>query len=227
MPGHIRSIERAAAVLGLLSGRSRRRGVVELAGELGLPKGTVFGILKTLRAVGLVEQDVDSGKYQLGPALLPMSSSYLDGNELRMRGRGAASNLAVVTGESVRVAALHQNEVLILHQVIPRRRRETREAREIGNLLPVKGTALGEVLTANHGDAISERGWASTIGGLSPGFASVAAPIGDRDGVTVGAIGIHGPMERLCRDRGPRADLVDHVVEAARAVSGELGAGPG
>jgi DNA-binding IclR family transcriptional regulator len=227
MPGHIRSIERAATVLALLSGRSRRLGVVELAGELGLPKGTVFGILKTLRAVGFVEQDADSGKYQLGPALLPMGSSYLDGNELRTRARGAASKLALLTGESVRVAALHQNQVLILHQVIPGRRGEAHEALEVGNLLPADATALGRVLTANHGDEVSQRGSASTIGGLAPGYASVAAPIEGRRGVTVGAIGIHGPMERLCRDRRPRAELVDHVLEAARAVSRELGAGPG
>jgi DNA-binding IclR family transcriptional regulator len=201
MPGQIRSIERAATVLALLSGRSRRLGVVELAGELGLPKGTVFGILKTLRAVGF--------------------------NELRTRARGAASKLALLTGESVRVAALHQNQVLILHQVIPGRRGEAHEALEVGNVLPADATALGRVLTANHGDEVSERGSASTIGGLAPGYASVAAPIEDRRGVTVGAIGIHGPMERLCRDRRPRAELVDHVVEAARAVSRELGAGPG
>lgn len=198
--------------------------MVELAGELGLPKGTVFGILKTLRTVGLVEQDSDSGKYQLGAALLPMGSSYLDGNELRTRARGTASKLAILTGESVRVAALHQNQVLILHQVIRSRRSETREALEVGNLLPAHATALGEVLTANHGEEVSVRGWASTIGGLSPGFASIAAPIVDHLGATVGAIGIHGPMERLCEDRDPRADLIDHVVGAARAVSRELGA---
>src|SRR6476620_3844313 len=79
MPGRIQSIERAAAILRLLSGRSRRLGVAELAGELGLPKGTVHGILRTLQFVGFVEQDRESGKYQLGAAVLHMGSSYLDG----------------------------------------------------------------------------------------------------------------------------------------------------
>jgi DNA-binding IclR family transcriptional regulator len=222
MPGHIRSIERAAAILRLLSGRSRRLGVVELASELGLPKGTVHGLLRTLQWVGLVEQDVESSKYQLGPALLPMGSSYLDGNELRMRARGVASKLAILTGESVRVGTLHHDQVLILHQVLPQG--EALDTLEVGNLLPAHATALGKVLMAGHGEEVSERSWASTIGGLSPGFASIAAPIDDRRGATVGAIGIHGPMERLCRDRRPRAELVIHVTEAARAVSRELGA---
>ena len=84
MPKTIQSIERAAAILRLLSGRTPRLRVVDLAGELGLPKATVHGILRTLTHVGFVEQDAESGKYQLGAALLHMGSSYLDGNELRL-----------------------------------------------------------------------------------------------------------------------------------------------
>ena len=54
-PNRIRSIERAAAVLQLLSGRARRLGVVELAGQLNLPKATVHAHLRTLRGAGFVE----------------------------------------------------------------------------------------------------------------------------------------------------------------------------
>ena len=63
MPGNIQSIERAATILRLLSGRNRRLGVVDIAGEMGLSKGTVHGLLRTLQSVGFVEQDEDSGKY--------------------------------------------------------------------------------------------------------------------------------------------------------------------
>jgi DNA-binding IclR family transcriptional regulator len=210
----------------------------------------VHGLLRTLQGVGFVEQDEESGKYQLGPALLPMGSSYLDGSELRTRARGIASKLAALTGESVRIGMLHRDQVLILHQV--NASGDTLDALEIGNLLPAHATALGKVLMANHGhipvrvaagplasytpatttDAalfrdglleVSKRGWACAIGELSPGFASVAAPIDDRHGVTVGAMGIVGPIERLCRDHRPRAELVSRVTEAARAVSRELG----
>ena len=50
MPKPIQSIERASAILRLLSGRTRRLSLTELAGQLGLPKGTVYGILRTLVA---------------------------------------------------------------------------------------------------------------------------------------------------------------------------------
>jgi DNA-binding IclR family transcriptional regulator len=253
MPGNIQSIERAAAILRLLSGRSRRLGVVELAGELGLPKGTAYGILKTLRDVGFVERDSDSGKYQLGPALLHMGSSYLDGNELRTRALNWADALATRSGESVRIGTLHDDHVLIVHHVF--RPDDTRQALEVGTLLPTHATALGKALLAHNDyvagtladDALSSftqatvtdasrlrkeldetarRGWASEVGELFPGFASIASPVEDRRRVTVGAIGIAGPTERLCSSGRPRVELVDYVVEAARAVSRELGGIP-
>ena len=44
--------------------------------------------------------------------------------------------------------------------------------------------------------------------------------------MTVGAMGIFGPPERLLAARQPRGDLLAYVREAARAVSRELGAIP-
>jgi DNA-binding IclR family transcriptional regulator len=80
MPGSIQSIERAAAIMRLLSGRSRRLGVVDLSEELGLPKGTVHG------------------------------STYLDGNELRTRTLNWSDAPAARTGEAVRIDTLHDRQ---------------------------------------------------------------------------------------------------------------------
>jgi hypothetical protein len=44
--------------------------------------------------------------------------------------------------------------------------------------------------------------------------------------MTVGAMGIFGPPERLLAARQPRGDLLGFVREGARAVSRELGAIP-
>jgi len=253
MPGPIQSIERAASILRLLSGRSRRLGVVELAGELSLPKGTVHGILRTLRDIGFIEKDRESGKYQLGPAMLHMGSSYLGSNELRTRALSWADELAMRSGESVRIGTPHENRVLIVHHVF--RPDDTRQALEVGTLLPAHATALGKALLASRDQAAStldghalasftpttatdpyrlrkeleetaRRGWAADVGELIDGVASIAAPIEDRRRVTVGAIGIAGPIERLCSNGRPRAELVDHVMEAGRAVSTELGSVP-
>ena len=132
--------------------------MAELACELGLPKGTVYGILKTLREVGFVEQDKDSGKYKLGPALLHMGSSYLDGHELRTRALNWADALATRSGESVRIGTLHEGRVLIVHHVF--RPDDTRQALEVGSLLPTHATALGKALLAKHDYiAATQRQW--------------------------------------------------------------------
>ena len=253
LPKNIQSIERAAAILRLLSGRTRRLGVVDLAGELGLPKGTVHGLLRTLQHVGFVEQDEETGKYQLGAALLHMGSSYLDGNELRTRALNWSDSLAARTHESVRIGTLHEGQVLIVHHVF--RPDDSLQTLDVGALLPAHARDLGKILLAHHPSAAAElarsglesftpatitdaeslerelervrqRGWAADIGELVNGEVSCAAPILDRRGVTVGAMGVSGPPDRLLAARQPRGDLVAFVREAARAVSRELGAIP-
>ena len=81
----IQSIERASSILRALASGQRRLGVSDLSERLGLAKGTTHGLLRTLQAEGLVEQDPETGKYQLGAALLQLANSYLDVNELRAR----------------------------------------------------------------------------------------------------------------------------------------------
>jgi DNA-binding IclR family transcriptional regulator len=249
----IQSIERAAAVLQLLTDRSRRRALGDLASELRLPRGTVYGILRTLQTVGFVEQDAESGKYQLGAALLHIGSSYLQGSELRGRALGAAQILAGETGESVRIGTLHEAHVLIVHHVPGPD--ERLQIPEVGSLVPLHATALGKALLAYHPrlaamvntrglgsytaatitdadrlspelEQISRRGWASDVGEFLPWTASIAAPIQDRGESVVGAIAIAGQTARICPDRSPRDALVGHVIEAARMVSRALGGRP-
>ena len=217
------------------------------------PKATVHGILRTLRDVGFVEQDPDSGKYQLGAALLHMGSSYLDGNELRTRALNWSDSLASRSHESVRIGTLHEGRVLVVHHVF--RPDDSRQALEVGALLPAHATAIGKALLAESpyvmaelahaGFArftsatitdpdqlrtqlrdIHERGWAADLEELVDGEVSYAAVIKDRRGLAVGAIGISGPVERLCKDAEPHTELVSYVREAARAVSRDLGAIP-
>lgn len=237
----------------LLSSRSRRLSLAELSGELGLAKGTVFGIIRTLQRVGFVERDPDSGKYRLGAGLLHLGSSYLDGNELRTRALNWADSLASRCNESVRIGTLHDRQVLVVHHVF--RPDDSYQVLHVGVLLPIHATAMGKALLAADPyltselkktalarftsgtitdpdrlagglEEVCQRGWASDIEELVDGEASIAAPIKDRRDDTVGAIAIFGPVERLCEQGDPRSDLVSYVREAARAISRDLGAIP-
>jgi DNA-binding IclR family transcriptional regulator len=248
MPGTIQSVERAAAILRLFRSRSRRLGVAELSSALGLPKATVHGILRTLRQVGFVDQDAATGKYMLGAGLLHLAAGHPDANELRAMALSGADALAARSKESVRVGALQGDGVLIVHHVF--RPDHSTQVLDVGSVRPLHASALGKVLAGYDplaAQAVSRmdlrpytehtitsrralraalarlrtRGWDAEIEERVAGEASIAAPIRDWHGMTVGAIGISGPVGRLCAGGEVRPDLVSQVQEAAGAVAAE------
>jgi DNA-binding IclR family transcriptional regulator len=252
VPGTVQSIERAAAILRLLAGSSGRLGLGEIAHSLDLAKGTIHGILRTLQHVGFVEQDNASGRYQLGAALLRLGTSYLDVNELRSRSINWADPLAARSGEAVRIGTILEGKVLVVHHVF--RPDDTLQTLDVGALLPLHASALGKVLLAYDAAAaatvlrreqepfthrtvvapralaralveVREVGWAAEIEEMTVGEAGIAAAIRGYGGLVVGAIGLSGPVDRICDSRGvPSPGLVSHVRSAARAVSRDLGA---
>ncbi|NBM14524.1 IclR family transcriptional regulator [Streptomyces sp. GC420] len=252
MAGPVQSIERAAAILRLLAGGPRRLGLGEVAASLGLAKGTAHGILRTLQHVDFVEQDAATGKYQLGAALLHLGTSYLDVNELRSRSINWADALAARSGEAVRLGTPLEGKVLVVHHVF--RPDDTLQTLDVGTLLPLHASSLGKILLAygattlepvleaglesftrhtlvapeelNRALAdIRDVGWAAEVQEMNMGVAGVAAPIRGQGGLVVGAVGVSGPVERICDSKGhPRPDLITLLRDAARAISRDLGA---
>jgi DNA-binding IclR family transcriptional regulator len=247
--GGIQSIDRAARILRTLASGPRRLGVTELATRLELAVPTVHGLLQALQANGFVEQDRDSGKYQLGAGLLQLGNSYLDLNELRARSLVHAERLATRADAAVRVGVMHGPSVIVVHHVF--RPDATLQILEVGAQLPVHASALGKAILAftpaavddltaeplpkltgrTLGErelraelpAIRERGVACERDEAVLGESSVAGPIFDHLGHAVGAIGVVGDTERLI-PRTVAKGLVAAVTEAARGVSRELGA---
>ena len=203
MSKSIQSIERAAAVLRLLARGPGRLGVVELAGSLGLPKGTVHGILRTLAHVGFVEQDGITGKYQLGAALLHLGTSYLDVNELRSRAINWADALASRSGEAVRIGTLLDGRALVVHHVF--RPDDSLQTVEIGLLLPPHACAIGKVLLAYDGTAAS-----AAKGTLEPYTRrTLSTPRGPDPGARADSgarVGQRGRGDERRRRRGGRTD---------------------
>ncbi|MFI7274970.1 IclR family transcriptional regulator [Streptomyces sp. NPDC049879] len=248
----IQSLERAAAVLRLLAGGERGLGLSDIASSIGLAKGTTHGLLRTLQQEGFVEQDPSSGKYRLGAELLRLGSGYLDGHDLRARALAWTDDLARSSGESAYLGVPHRHGVLIVHHVL--RPDDRRQVQEVGTMQPLHSTALGKVLAAYDPAAydaaveaglaavtgrtvtgaeafrrgleeVRSRGWASEVGETWEGVASIAAPVFDRRGTPVGAVGITGAVERVLSGGEPRPGLVAAVRDCARAVSRDLGSG--
>jgi DNA-binding IclR family transcriptional regulator len=248
----IQSVERAAAILGVLGSGTPRLGVTEIAERVGLAKPTVYGLLRTLVKHDLVAQDPSTGKYSLGPGVLQLGNAYLDGSELRARSLLWAESLAQRANEAVWVATLSGTRVIVLHHVF--RPDNTVQILEVGASIPWHACALGHAIVAYLpqpewapimnaermpltgrtktaraalGQALAQvrrRGYAIEDQEATVGDAGIAAPIVNRDGTVTGSIGLVGPAERLLA-HGAREELARAVVESARSVSRDLGAG--
>ncbi len=250
----IQSVERAAAILRALGSGTPRLGVTEIAERVGLPKPTVYGLLRTLVSQDLVTQDPDTGKYSLGAAVLQLGNAYLDGSELRARSLLWAEALAQRANEAVWVATLSGSRVTVLHHVF--RPDNTVQILEVGASIPWHACALGHAIVAHLpapegaramagelrpltgrtkttraalGQALAQvrrQGYAVEDQEATVGDAGIAAHIVNRAGSIAGSIGLVGPAERLLAP-GARAELARAVLESARSVSRDLGAGRG
>jgi DNA-binding IclR family transcriptional regulator len=246
----IQSVRRASAILREL-GSGHRLGVTELAERLGLAKATVYGLVRSLEADALVERDLETGKYRLGPALLQLGNAFLDGHELRARSLLWADSLAGRTSEAVRVGVPSGLNVLIVHHVF--RPDNSVQILEVGAAIPWHASALGKAIAASRDDetlgvllegplakltgrtlvdprllrralvAIRRTGIAVEDQEAVIGEAEISAAIFDHDGHPVGAIGVAGPVERLLPQGSASGDVVAAVKEAARGLTRDLG----
>ena len=251
--GTIQSVERAARILKVLGTGTSRMGVTDIAERLGLAKGTAYGLLRTLEAQELVEQDPETDKYRLGPALLQLGNAFLHNHELRARSLLWADSLASRVGEAVRVGVLHGSNVLIVHHVF--RPDNSVQILEVGASIPWHACALGKAIAAYRPEAarrtlldselihltgrtvtdpaaleatlagIAEEGTALEDQEAIVGEAEIAAPVFDHMGHSTGAIGVVGPVERLVHDGRAASALVAAVRETSRGLSRDMGAG--
>jgi DNA-binding IclR family transcriptional regulator len=247
----IQSVRRAAAILRELGSDQPRLGVTELADRLGLAKATVYGLVRALEEDELVERDVESGKYRLGPALLQLGNAFLDRHELRARSLQWADSLATRTSEAVRVGVPNGTNTLIVHHVF--RPDNSLQILEVGAAIPWHACALGKAMAAFHDEAalgvlldgplprltgrtiVEPEGLRKVLDSIRRdgvaiedqeaviGEAEVASPVFEHTGHAVGAIGVVGPVERLLPEGRARQDVVAAVKEVARGLSRDLG----
>jgi DNA-binding IclR family transcriptional regulator len=142
----IQSVDRAVRILKALAGGPGRLGVSELSDRLGLAKGTVHGLLRTLQAHGLVEQHPDSDKYQLGPTAPPALEPLPRSERAAFPFARYSEALAGRADEAVRVGAFHGDGMLVVHHVF--RPDTSLQILEVGSLLPLHATALGKAVLA-------------------------------------------------------------------------------
>jgi len=245
---HIRSVDRAVAILDLLAREGWSAGA-EVARELGVHRSTALRLLATLDRHGLVERDARTSKYRLGRRLVQLASSVRGEVDLRQVARPVCDALARALGETVTLDVLDGDEVVPIEQASGST--SVVSVSWLGTRSPVHCTASGKVILAFAPDAVRARllhaplesrtprtvidkaeleaqlaqvreaGFARTYEELEVGLNAVAAPVRNSAGEVIAAVDVSGPAHRV--DPSARAALVSRTVAAAEDLSRRLG----
>jgi DNA-binding IclR family transcriptional regulator len=194
-------VDKVVAVLGALEGGPAS--LAELQAATALPRATAHRLATALETHGLVRRG-DDGRFILGLRLVALGQAAGDGFPLAALARPVLLALREQTGESVQlyvregdgrrcVASLQSPHAL--RWIVPE-----------GALLPLDRGSAGRALTTT-----SAR-WEASVEEREAGVASVSAPVRDQSGLTVAAVSVSGPIERLSRQPG---DLFGAAVESA------------
>jgi len=224
-------------------------GVSELSRELGISKSSVHRILATLTDEGMLEQDPDSGRYRLGLAMYDLAAAVPTQRDLHEAILLPMTDLRNRTGETVQVGVLDGRQVVYIERLdSPNMLRTfTDVGRRVEIHCTGTGKALlafvaserREQILANLDlskktsytitsvrkfqqelDQIRRRGFAENRHESEVGVVSIAAPIRDAAAITIAAISVAGPAERM---DPRRAEITQAVLLAAGSVSRRLG----
>jgi IclR family pca regulon transcriptional regulator len=247
----IRSLARGLEVILAFSQHRPRMTLSQVAEATGLSRPTARRILLTLEARGYARSD---GKaFALTPRVLALGYAYLSSLNLTEIAQPYMERVVEHTQEGCSLATLDQTEVVYVTRVATHRISSITLA--TGTRLPAHATSMGHVLLAGlsepelqryldqaelrpltgrtitrREDLISrlelvrEQGYAIVDQELEPGLRSVAAPVMDSNGRVIAALALSA-MTATTDEPTFREHHATAIVEAARRISHDLGAG--
>jgi DNA-binding IclR family transcriptional regulator len=139
-------VGRAFQVLDMLSAREAGYRFSELAQALGMSKGSMHGLLKTMLQLGVVEVGGDR-RYTLGPRIFDLAQAYIRRGGLRGLALPAMRRLAVLSGETVLLGQIESDAVRIVEVVeAPAEHAALRVAAHRGSRIPLLAGAIGRLI---------------------------------------------------------------------------------
>jgi DNA-binding IclR family transcriptional regulator len=247
--GGVQSVDRALAVLEILA-RDGHAGVSEIAEEMGIHKSTVSRLLGSLVSRGMVHQNSERGKYQLGFGILRLASSIPGRLSLVREARPVLERLAEEFKETVNLAVLRSNYAVNVDQAMGPSTLATYDW--VGSLTPLHATSSGKVLLAalpaDERDRIlretglpprtprtitdrkklesqlldvARNGYGVVHEEFEIGLTAVAVPVFNHLGAVIGAVSISGPAFRFDPEKSP--GLIEALKEAGLQISAKMG----
>jgi DNA-binding IclR family transcriptional regulator len=246
-----KTVVKSLVMLERLVDLGRPIGVTELALATRLQKSNVHRILSTLRYLGYVRSNADSS-YEPTLRAWELGQRIHARMDLPAAARPHLQRLVRETDETSHLAVFDGQEVVYVETI--ESANPVRAHTPLGGRAPVYCTASGKALLCGqppavirdvarqsvrhtpstltkHDDLVQalkqarERGYATNVGEFRPNVAGIAAPVLDRRGEVVAAVGIAGPLDRLRPAR--IRQLAPAVIGVARDISAALGAAVG
>jgi DNA-binding IclR family transcriptional regulator/sugar lactone lactonase YvrE len=246
------SLEKALDVLEAVGNAPQGLSQSDITQLLELPRTTVYRLLATLVARGLLRRDPLRKVYCLGFRCFEMARKAYAAPDLVAAAAGELRALRDLTGETSYLATLDGLEVISLERYDGAHSQRSQAA--LGQRKPVHCTSQGKAILSAMApearDAIvrdiqlkaltphtitdrrrlsaelkitAARGWAMDDEEIVLDVRCVGAPVVDTDGAVRGAISVAGPAWRMTRER---AELLGpEVAEAARRVGAQLRGG--
>lgn len=247
--GGVQSVDRAITVLDILA-RTGSAGVIEIAREMGVHKSTASRLLAALDARGMVNQNRERGKYQLGFTVLRLANSIPRRLSLVKEAGPILEELAERFQETVNLAVLRSRYAVNVDQAMGPSSLAT--TNWVGRLTPLHATSSGKVLLAGlsadrREEILRETGLpartAKTVTSRSElekslveiaaagysivheefeiGLNGIAVPVHDHTGSVAGALSISGPSFRFTPEETP--GLIEDLKQAALRISTRMG----
>ncbi len=243
------SVTNAVRLLKAFSSSNREWGVSDLSRRLELSKSSVHRLLTTLTEEGMLEQDVETGRYRLGLVVFDLAAAVSTQLDLHEAVLSPMTDLRNRSGETVQVAVLDGRQVVYVERLdsphtlrmfLEIGRRNSAHCSGTGKALlaaiprqKLEQTLKGWVLEPRTAETITSmsalradlelsraRGYAENRHESEVGVVSVAAAIRDHGARAIAAISVAGPSERVDPIRRELAHL---TMETAALVSRRLG----
>ena len=171
-------------------------GISALARRLGLAKSTVHRLAVTLVSEGLLEQDRENGKYQLGIALFRLGALVRRRMNVSNEARPYLYELREKINESVHLAILDETEIMYVYNL--EGTHAIRMRSDIGVRKPAYCTAEGQAMLAFAPSEVVARVIAAGLAARTPKTITSAEKF-------IKELGRHAPARLRDRGRGKRA----------------------
>lgn len=236
----VRAVDRALAILQAFTPEHASMSVLDLQQRVGLSRPTLYRLLHTLAARGLIRAEGDPQRFKLGHGVMQLSHAWLKGLDVVGTARSIVEALRDKTGETAALFALRgERRVCVLEALS---RHELAITRGVGETTSITKGATGYAILAfldaevagpivrsapdrdRIDRALAEArklGFARSQGEVILGALAIAAPYFDHQGHVVGSLGLYGPAARIKPEQV--AQLGVTVRDAARELSTLLG----